>query len=439
MRAVTYELGRTLLLSDAVSPEALANALHVAVADRVSLVRALLSTGAIEPDALEEELARADAPLQRHVVPLTSLMDQLPDGLCQRLLAVPVRHDPMTGTVDVVVADARDLHAAEEIAFILQVPIRVLRAPLAAIEAALQTTAASVAPPASVIRPLSDVPSTVRSVPVTPVWTAPILSVDPPPPETDETEAQREPSLGEIPIPLSRRITPPEVPRLELVDQADSDDDDASSDPASDDGARDHEEAVNEAFDEDDEPVVELRRYKTPPPVGVASVRAADQLASIFREMKRIDDRDPLLELVLLALRTIARKAAIFVVKKEGYVGWMCTSEFADRADLHKLQIDARAPTFLSVASKGGSFVGIIERSEAHAPLLRIMKSLAPEVAAVTVRVSGRPAVIVVAYDFADPRTAMGHIEQVADAAGEALERILRIKRDSGNPASHVS
>src|SRR5438128_1781240 len=50
---VTYELGRALLLSDAVSPEALAEALFTATTERVSLVRALLATRAIEPHRLE--------------------------------------------------------------------------------------------------------------------------------------------------------------------------------------------------------------------------------------------------------------------------------------------------------------------------------------------------------------------------------------------------
>src|SRR5258706_4231464 len=132
---VTYELGRSLLLSDAVSPEALAEALCTAASERVSLVRALLSTRAIDPDRLEEELARTtDAPLQRHVTPIFDLMEQLPPGLCARLLAVPVRRDPRTGTIDVAVADARDSHAAEEIAFFLRAPVRLVRAPLSAIE-----------------------------------------------------------------------------------------------------------------------------------------------------------------------------------------------------------------------------------------------------------------------------------------------------------------
>ena len=79
---MTYELGRALLLSDAVSPDALATALFTASTEHVSLVRALLATRAIEPGRLEEELARVDAPLMRHVAPVLSLMEQLPAGLC---------------------------------------------------------------------------------------------------------------------------------------------------------------------------------------------------------------------------------------------------------------------------------------------------------------------------------------------------------------------
>ena len=102
------ELGRALLLADAVTPDALANALLASVRDRVSLVRALLSTEAIGISRLEEELALTapEAPLQRHPVPVLELLARLPPELCESLLAVPVRSDPRTGTVDVALADA---------------------------------------------------------------------------------------------------------------------------------------------------------------------------------------------------------------------------------------------------------------------------------------------------------------------------------------------
>lgn len=86
---MSFELGRALYLSDAVGQDALAKALLFAATHGIALPRALLATGAIDPERLEAELARGDAPLLRHVVPLPLLVHQLPAGLCDRLLAVP--------------------------------------------------------------------------------------------------------------------------------------------------------------------------------------------------------------------------------------------------------------------------------------------------------------------------------------------------------------
>ncbi|MBF5066946.1 hypothetical protein G6O45_27430, partial [Salmonella enterica subsp. enterica serovar Istanbul] len=83
-------------------------------------------------------LARSEAPYLRQVVPLAELVDRLPPGLCARLLALPVRRDAITGTVDVVVADAGDPHPGSEIAFHLGAPVRLVRASPAAIEKALR-------------------------------------------------------------------------------------------------------------------------------------------------------------------------------------------------------------------------------------------------------------------------------------------------------------
>jgi hypothetical protein len=218
----------------------------------------------------------------------------------------------------------------------------------------------------------------------------------------------------DIPIPLSRRASslPPEV---------------AAARDASEDRVTEH--------DPDDEgPVVELRRPRTPP-VDAATTLATTAANAILREMARVDRRDALLELVLLGARTVTRKAMIFVVKKEGYVGWMCTSELADRAVLQAITIDPRIPTFLAAAAAAGRYVGPVLLNEAHGPLLRLLRSPAPEVAAVALRVSGRAAAILVVHEVADPVLALPRLDEIARAAGEALERIVRKNRPSSAPA----
>ncbi len=505
-----HELGRALLLADAVSPEAMADALLASVRDRVSLVRALLSTQAIAPLRLEEELARTapDAPLLRHPVPVLDLVERLPPHLCSALVAVPVRADAMTGTIDVAVADANDTHAAEEIAFYLSAPVRVVRSPLGAIESAIDQAKharhvrqQSSAPPSRGTSPISvPPPSPVRPVAKTPPWgspafVSPAAEVEPPSERplpliaktaserasdaarlratTARSEAMATPG-ADIPVPLLRRLTP----GAGLVALA----------------------RAAQELDEEDDPVVELRRPKPssmppeviaiekvpspsvllPPPaakvtkVGLvapaapvphAGVPVASLVASpvvspvaslavatldptrglsgedrsitqpstplnqLLREMAKVTARDPLLELVLIAVRPSAHKAALFAVKKDAYVGWMCTSDFGDRHQLALLQIDARKASFLSTTAAAGTYMGPLPRNDVHAPLTKFIKSREPEILGVAIKAAGRPVVLLIAHEVPEPLKAMTVLSEVARIAGESLERIVRAKR----------
>lgn len=143
------ELTRALLLEEVASEERIAEALFASVAGGMPLVQALTEAGAVTGEVLDRYLARSDAPLLRHVVPVADLVARLPPGLCARLLAIPVRHDAITGTVDVVVADCTDPHPGREISFHLDAPVRLVRAPLAAIEEALRGMRSRSHPPGS--------------------------------------------------------------------------------------------------------------------------------------------------------------------------------------------------------------------------------------------------------------------------------------------------
>ncbi|HVH46698.1 MAG TPA: hypothetical protein VM925_30360, partial [Labilithrix sp.] len=132
------ELTKTLLIEEVCEPRAIAEALFASVNGRVPLLQALVDSGAASADVLSRYLGRSGAPFLRQVVPVPELVERLPDGLCDRLLAVPVRHDAITGTIDVAVADTTDPHPASEIGFHLGTPVRVVRATVAAIEEALR-------------------------------------------------------------------------------------------------------------------------------------------------------------------------------------------------------------------------------------------------------------------------------------------------------------
>jgi hypothetical protein len=144
---VPDELTKALLLEEVVEAGAIAEALFASVTGGVPLVQALTETRAISPDILVRYLARNDAPFLRQVAPVVDLVERLPPGLCARLLALPVRRDAITGTIDVVVPDASDSHPAQEIAFHLGAPVRLVRAPQAAIEEALRKLRSRSLPP----------------------------------------------------------------------------------------------------------------------------------------------------------------------------------------------------------------------------------------------------------------------------------------------------
>ena len=446
---MSYELGRALLASEVVSTSALSAALFAAVTHDVHLVRALLSTGALEPAALDRFLGRTDAAVAKSVSPMPELVRRLPARLCARLLLVPVRLDPVTGTVDVAMADVRDRHAQEEVRFHLAAPVRPLRAPLAAMQDALDRLAeearaarnsyehelvmrASVAARPGSSRPPGD----------TPPWGTPAVRV----------ARASEPAHGlgsEIPIPLTRRTYAPApggTQRPPAFDLPDADDASTHGDritraymlaaapvaveaPAP--AARATDE-VAEAVTTKIDPLTSL--IPGPPPV--ASFRSPSgtpqfvpDTSAVVAAMKAAFDRDQVLELLLTGARAVAGRVAIFVVKRGGFVGWSCTPDFGERAQLQSLLVPLALPSVLSIAANEGLYLGALRHDEAHAPILRVMRTASRDVAACAVRVAGKPTLVILADELGDTMIATRRLEELARGAGEALGRILRARR----------
>lgn len=461
---MSYELGRALLHAELVSPAALQSALFTSVTKGTHLVRALLATGAIDEPSLEEILARAEAPLVRTVVPVPDLVARLPATLCTRLLALPVRLDPITGTVDLAMVDVRDAHAARELQHHLAAPVRPLRAPLAAVEDALRRrTDVHTRGPSSVSAPsMSPSPShfpqrlSMPGVPSvaprkdTPPWGTPVHT-----PRLSEP-----PRAGsDIPIPLTRRHYAPVPGGTQRPPPM--------YDPSA--GLP----AVL-ALDDELEPIIERAppptRVSRPPPASLHPARVArydyeggpapDSLppgslipgpppvpryapqashpppgfpfgdaSSAIGALKAATDRDQVLDILLHGARMVARRVALFVVKRGGFVGWSCSPEFGDRAALQALLVPTTSASILSTAMNEGLYLGAIRHDEVHAPLLRLMQGATRDVAATAVRVAGRTALVIVADELGDTMIATRRLEELARAAGEALSRILRAKR----------
>jgi type II secretion system (T2SS) protein E len=424
-----FRLARSLLLADAVTPDALAEALLLSATRGTSLVRALLATDAIDAPQLELHLERGNAPYMRHVAAVPPLLQGLPPGLCERLLALPVRRDPRTGTVDVAVVDPSDPHPAEEIGHWLKVPVRVVRTSLASLDAALRRTSEvpdeglrSLAPPIWV-PPYAETP---RPVANTPAHGSPALGA------SANTTADGSPSPMGAPNPAVDPNIPFALTRKGV----------APSDSLG--TAADRKE-------ETPDPVLDLRRPKTSRPAaaeapeqpvtvrgpfglgaesGQPTARPSAEFAAILGEIREAHDRDAILELVLAGACTIARRAAVLAFKRGALIGWTCSSELADRAALRTVHLIAAGTALAPALDHGGARLVRIPLDATHAPLLWVMNTPpAKEVALVAMRVEGKPVAVVFADGLNEPLQAVLRLEEIAQVAEVAIAAVLRQRR----------
>jgi Type II secretion system (T2SS), protein E, N-terminal domain len=470
---VTYELGRGLLLSGAVSPEKLSEALFAVVTQGIPLARALVGLGVIDEAGLEKELAASfPGPLTR-VLPSPDLMERLPPGLCHRLGAAPVSVDEGTGAVEVAVLDPRDTHPAEEIGYHLKRPVRprratygALREALEAYPAGLRALAAPMGAPQGEGPPPRETPLWGTRPPTRP----PTRSPAPPGAAALSPESVRGPSsepgglFADGAIALRRRS----------VSAFTEDGQDVRFKTRTWDSADSAEPVSREEASWDAEPVFELRRLGPPPtvpdpePVTVRLTREeaaklplkkplphptppppwpslplpprvptapnapappyAD-LGSTLASIRAATDRDAVLGLVQLGARSVARRVAMLVVRKDSLAGWSCTPEFGDEDALKELKIPLRAPNLLTAILAGGVHLGPL-MGVVGAPLLRVMRTASQDVAIAAIRVGDRPAVLIVADELGDTLLATKRLDELARAAGDALLRILRSKRE---------
>lgn len=418
---MTFALARSLLLADAVTPEALSQALLVSATRGTSLVRALLATRAIDPARLDEQLERGDAPAMRHVVPLMSLVQQLPPGLCERLLALPVRRDPRTGTIDIAVVDARNPHPVEEMAHWLRAPVRMVRTSLASMDTALRRLHArpqDVGPrPLAApiwVPPAQDPP---RDFSQTPAYGSPVVDESQLAPELDDSSPTEVVDFGvaaaNIPIALKRKSGP--VP----IDLG----------PTAEDGEPVLELRRPSLHPSAPEPVLDLRRRKEP--ASLAPTAPFAEVDALLDTMRSAQDRDAILEQVVFAVHTVARRVAVLAVRKDALVGWTCSPEVAPRATWRAAKIAPSLSDVLTAAlASETAMLARIPKDASHAPLLAAMTTPPRgEVALMTLRVEGRPVSLVIADDLGDALQATRRMELVARVAGETLGRLLRERR----------
>jgi hypothetical protein len=384
---VTVELARLLLSSGVAGRAQIQAALFASLRHGIPFPRALLQESGIDEQALERELARGDTPALRTVVPLTDAIAMLPIGMCTRLLAVPVRADPVTSTIDVATVNPHDPHIQAEFAFHLQAPIRLIRASLPAMTAAIEGFEGqlefSSAPPGR-----STTPFVAPQRRNTPVLGSPLVPDD----------RSQENRVSDVPIPLVRRSLAP------------------------------HRTA--EAPEAAAPTIRQTAPAQPPTPVRPGSAGIVDSTPMLAR-LRVARSRDEVIVQIVEAMRTVAHRAGVLVLRRNQFVGWMCTPELAHPKTFAELRIATNQPSALSAAASKGWFLGHIPPGPPHESLLRALGTPAHEVSLVAVKVADRTVMLILSTDLRDTLTATRLADLLAREAGEALARILSSEKRS--------
>ncbi len=158
----------------------------------------------------------------------------------------------------------------------------------------------------------------------------------------------------------------------------------------------------------------------TPPP----PLRAPDG-AAVLESLRRVSNRDEVVRLALRGLHLIASRFGVFAVKRDGFHGWACNVELGDHDDFRRLRIPLDQPSVLATAAATSLYLGPIPSTPAHAPLLALMGRSSPDVAAIAVRVGGRPALVLLADELEDTLLGTRFLDELGRATGDALSRLL--------------
>jgi hypothetical protein len=479
---VSIELGRRVLASDLVSDEDFARALFVAVSTGVPLARALFARALLSESELARDAELTGALALRNVVPAPELVERLPEGLCRRLGVLPLRLDPFSGVVDFAALDPLDPHLERELAYHLGGPVRLLRAPAVALDEALQRLAGEPlpAPPRAIPPPP---PRKRRLTPAFPHG-APRTSAPPPPSDhmpipllvrrgalqhgapvpveparartsrrtlrvaaaegasegsadrlallpTDGSPGSAEPATRRgtgplAPVPEAPRESQPMWSSIEDAarsaggQRAPSRPTPAHGTPLANGQRTPHRSRRSIGPSRPAAPEVAATPPSSPPPSPVER----DPEASLAG-LRAAPGRDELIAEALAALRLVARRVAVATVRKDGYHGFACNVAFGEREAFARLIVPLGVPSLFATAAAAAVYLGPIPDNAAHGALLAVMGTASRDVAAVAVRPKGRPALILLADDLGDTASGTRYMMAIAEAAAEALVRIL--------------
>jgi hypothetical protein len=479
------ELARRLLAAGIVSSNDLGRALSLSQQASLPLALALVQAKAVTEVELEAELAHGAGPALQVVQASSELCARLPAGATRRLGAVPLRRDAVSGVVDVAALDPLDAHTARELSFHLGEPVRVLRARFAAMEEELRRletdgrggdgrrlrchTPASPhgaplswrprgseneaaesddddvpaiplvrrsVPPATATPDDDDVVVPLRSVkpyvpPPSPSSPGgreqrPSIVFDIPPPRDGEPRAGDEDDAGDdargpgsvgvaaVAAPVGRTLVPPgplaaPAPTAEGAPRL-RDPLTPEERPTTLDAVSLHAEGL----------VLAPASAGGRPAIG-----PVDDFPELVAELRRAPSRDAVVERVHRGLGRLARRTAVLAVRRDGLVGWTCNEAFGDLAQFRAVTVPPDEPSLFRTAGTTAVYLGPVPDTAPHEPLLAVMGSASGDVAAVSVRVAGRPVMVLLADELADLLVGTRRMDELARAAGDALTRLL--------------
>jgi hypothetical protein len=160
------------------------------------------------------------------------------------------------------------------------------------------------------------------------------------------------------------------------------------------------------------------------PPAPVKKVRAPDG-APVLEALGRTASRDDVIRVTMRGMRLAARRIAIFVVRRDGFHGWACNVEFGDLETLRSIHVPLDQPSLLATATVTAMYLGPVPPTPGHEGLLLAMERASSDVAAIAVRVAGRAVLVLVSDDLEDTMTSTRYLGEIAQAAGDALTRLI--------------
>lgn len=463
LRAVPLDLGRRLLAAGVVVPGEVRRALFSSVSTDKPLARALADCSTAARTLFAQPIEEGAHPTVRTVIPDPELSAALPQGLMARLLAVPVRRDTRTGTVDIAVVDPIDAHVLAELLFHVRGKVRLLAAPLAEIERALllvgsnkrvilSTTSDYEAAPKSMVSPKSIAPprSMTPPIDVPPPSRAIVEPISQPLDEAVPLVRRARPSLtmprvrpaSDPPeaIPLSRTrvsMAPPPMsappPSTSLVSIAPTTtpierkaDSERREEPR--DERRD-EQAVQMVVDfraasraEKDESDAAPRRRKLEP--------RRPPFPSLTKVLETIDvakNRAALIEAILRGLLTTSVAAALFAPRKGKFVGVGAIGD----VEPDRIRVAAIPPTgAVADAIAKNERLGTIDPGEDHDlyAALGLERFASVHVLIHPSFVADKAAMLLVAFGMGDVIESTRRARVLSTAAASAMERMLSQK-----------